>query len=146
MCLGIFACMHAWYPHRSERMWDTWNWVSEGCEVSDGCWSLNLDYLKEQPVHLTTEPSLRPSIVYYFSVKWACIRRPVLVNFRQLDTSQDCLAVGNLSSSWENASIWLACKEDLVDVGGPSSLGRQRKVNLEVWDYPGLRLHRETLS
>ena len=34
--------------------------TSGSCELPCGCWELNLDPLEEQPVLLTTEPSLQP--------------------------------------------------------------------------------------
>ena len=32
--------------------------ITDGCEPPYGCWELNLGPLEEQPVLLTTEPSL----------------------------------------------------------------------------------------
>jgi hypothetical protein len=34
--------------------------ITDGCEPSCGCWDLNSGPLEEQPVLLTTEPSLQP--------------------------------------------------------------------------------------
>jgi hypothetical protein len=34
--------------------------VTNNCELLCGCWELNQDPLEEQPVFLTTEPSLQP--------------------------------------------------------------------------------------
>ena len=44
--------------------------VTNSCELTCGCWQLNLDPLEEQPVFLTTEPSLQPNI--RFSVCLCC--------------------------------------------------------------------------
>jgi hypothetical protein len=37
--------------------------TTDGCEPPCGCWELNSGSLKEQPVLLTTEPSLQPKLV-----------------------------------------------------------------------------------
>ena len=34
--------------------------IPDGCELSCGCWELNLGFLKAQPVLLPIEPSLQP--------------------------------------------------------------------------------------
>jgi hypothetical protein len=34
--------------------------IRDGCESPYGCWELSSGPLKEQPVHLTSEPSLQP--------------------------------------------------------------------------------------
>jgi hypothetical protein len=39
--------------------------ITDGCEVPYKCWELNLGSLKEQPVFLTVEASLSPSIIYF---------------------------------------------------------------------------------
>jgi hypothetical protein len=36
--------------------------ITDGCEPPCGCWELNSGPLEEQPVSLTTEPSLQPPI------------------------------------------------------------------------------------
>jgi hypothetical protein len=46
-----------------------WTGVTDSCELLHGGWELNLDPLQEQPVFLTTEPSLQPNLIYpYFSL------------------------------------------------------------------------------
>ena len=47
--------------------------VMDSCELSCGCWELNLGPLEEQPGLLTSEPSLQPflfafSLEAYYSV------------------------------------------------------------------------------
>ena len=37
--------------------------ISDGCEPPGGCWELNSGPLEEQPVLLTTEPSLQPLVL-----------------------------------------------------------------------------------
>ena len=36
--------------------------ITDGCEPPCRCWELNSEPLEEQPVLLTTEPSLQPSL------------------------------------------------------------------------------------
>lgn len=42
------------------------NRIANSCEVPCGCWVLNPGPLEEQPVVLTTEPSLQPPILGIF--------------------------------------------------------------------------------
>jgi hypothetical protein len=52
MCVGILpACLC-----KGSRSSGTG--VTDCCELPCGCWELNLDPLEEQPLPLTTEPSL----------------------------------------------------------------------------------------
>ena len=46
--------------------------VTDSCELPYGCWELNSGPLEEQPVLLTTEPSLQPQILVL-----ACLLTPV---------------------------------------------------------------------
>jgi hypothetical protein len=39
--------------------------VTDSCELPCWCWELNLDPLEEQPVLLTTEPSLQPPPCFF---------------------------------------------------------------------------------
>ena len=41
--------------------------IADGCEPLRGCWELNSGPLEEQPVLLTTEPSLQP-FTYFFKL------------------------------------------------------------------------------
>jgi hypothetical protein len=60
-CL-LFACVYAWdmlrYPNSRGGIRFPGTGVTDGCELSFGCWESNLDPLEEQPVPLTAEPSL----------------------------------------------------------------------------------------
>ena len=38
--------------------------IIDGCESSCGCWELNSGPLEEQPVRLTSEPSLQPLLPF----------------------------------------------------------------------------------
>ena len=38
--------------------------ITDGCELPCGCWELDSEPLEEQPVLLTTEPSLQPPKQY----------------------------------------------------------------------------------
>ena len=42
--------------------------VTDGCELSHGCWKLNPGPLQEKPVLLTTEPSLQPVILRFIFI------------------------------------------------------------------------------
>ena len=37
--------------------------TTDGCEPPCGCWELSLGPLEEQPVGLTSEPSLQPDVI-----------------------------------------------------------------------------------
>jgi hypothetical protein len=37
----------------------------DGCEPPCGCWDLNSGPVEEQPVFLTTEPSLQATFIYF---------------------------------------------------------------------------------
>jgi hypothetical protein len=41
--------------------------ITYGCEPPCGCWDLNSGPLEEQSVLLTTEPSLQPSLMGFYS-------------------------------------------------------------------------------
>ena len=43
--------------------------VMDGCRLPCGCWELNSGPLEEQPVLLTTEPSLQPQKSVFFNRK-----------------------------------------------------------------------------
>ena len=63
---GCFVCMHGCAPHaflmpmEARRGHRTGTGVTNGYEPSSGCRKLNPRSLEEQPVLLTTEPSLQP--------------------------------------------------------------------------------------
>jgi hypothetical protein len=66
MCMGILPesmsvyHMHGWLLQRpKESIRSPKAGVSEVCELPHGCWKQNPGHLEEQPVFLTTEPSLR---------------------------------------------------------------------------------------
>ena len=40
--------------------------VTDSCELSCGCWRLNLGPLEEQPVLLTAEPSFQPLFIDFY--------------------------------------------------------------------------------
>jgi hypothetical protein len=44
--------------------------ITDGCEPPCGCWELNSGPLEEQPVFLTSEPSLQPHICFLTRVKY----------------------------------------------------------------------------
>jgi hypothetical protein len=55
----VITCMQR--PQRPEEGSETpGTGVTGGCEPPWGCWELNTGPLEEQPVLLTTEPSLQP--------------------------------------------------------------------------------------
>ena len=57
--------------------------VTDSRELPCGCWELNLDPLEEQPVLLTTEPSLQSqSFVFYVGVDFVLVG--LLVNWFDL--------------------------------------------------------------
>ena len=39
--------------------------ITDGCDLPCGCWELDSEPLEEQPVLLTSEPSLQPQDIYY---------------------------------------------------------------------------------
>jgi len=57
MCIGYFMCLEVclW-----EGVGSSGTGVTDDCELSCGCWELNLRPLVEQPMLLTAEPSLQP--------------------------------------------------------------------------------------
>jgi hypothetical protein len=65
MCLSVLsACVHAYHmgtvpTEAREGIWSFGTGVTDGCEPPCECWELNLSLLDEQPVLLTTEPSLQ---------------------------------------------------------------------------------------
>ena len=65
LCASIF-CIHAclWEIARSS---ETGIGVTDSCELPCGFWELNPSPLEEQPVLLTAEPSLQPSILSFKS-------------------------------------------------------------------------------
>jgi hypothetical protein len=52
----MYACM----TEKSIRQKRELDLIIDGCEPPHGCWELNSGPLDEQPVLLTTEPSLQP--------------------------------------------------------------------------------------
>ena len=53
--------------------------ITDVCEPPCGCWELNLAPLEEQPVLLTTEPSLQPSLVHVKSKYWTHMSSMILI-------------------------------------------------------------------
>ena len=49
------SALSAWTPVHQKRASDP---ITDDCEPSCGCWKLNSGPLQEQPILLTTEPSL----------------------------------------------------------------------------------------
>jgi hypothetical protein len=50
-CLHVYLCEGVRSPVTG---------VTDSCELPCGCWELSLGPLEDQPVPLTTEPSLQP--------------------------------------------------------------------------------------
>jgi hypothetical protein len=46
--------------------------ITDGCEPPCGCWELNSGTLEEQPVLLTAEPTLQPTVML-FKVQKSCL-------------------------------------------------------------------------
>jgi hypothetical protein len=58
LCIGVHcSCLQTHQKGASDP-------ITDGCEPPCGCWELNSGPLKEQPVLLTTEPSLQPSRLF----------------------------------------------------------------------------------
>jgi hypothetical protein len=57
MCIGAFLYVYLYDVVRSSG-----TEVIDSCELSHGCWRLNPGPLEEQPMLLTTEPSLQSRI------------------------------------------------------------------------------------
>jgi hypothetical protein len=55
--------------------------VTDSCELPCGCWELNPDPLEEQPVFLSTEPSLQPP--HFF------LKQAVMVHIFSIGTTQE---------------------------------------------------------
>jgi hypothetical protein len=76
-CLHVCLCEGVRYPRIG---------VTDSCELSIGWWELNLGPLEEQPVLLTTEPSLQPLtyfccyclLVLFFEAGFFCVALAVL--------------------------------------------------------------------
>jgi hypothetical protein len=47
--------------------------IADGCEPPCGCWELNSGPLEEQPVLLTTEPSLQLPEVFFMILVCVCL-------------------------------------------------------------------------
>jgi hypothetical protein len=61
----VFVCHpHAVSTEDGEAVDSPGTGVTHGLEPPCGCWELNLGPLQEQPVLLTTEPSLQPLIFF----------------------------------------------------------------------------------
>lgn len=66
-CVYVF-CLHAWCPWGSEGgIRAPGTGVTDGCEPPRGCWELDLGWLGEQQMLLTTESSLQPQTVIFSS-------------------------------------------------------------------------------
>jgi hypothetical protein len=61
--------VHSWYPRGSEDVGPHGYRVMDSCKPPCRCWELNLGSLEEQPVLLTTEPSLQPHKFQFQRVK-----------------------------------------------------------------------------
>ena len=48
---------------------------THSCELSCGCWELNLGPLEEQPVLLTIETSLQPLVLWFFFLRQDIIKK-----------------------------------------------------------------------
>ena len=64
VCVCLHACLCTMYApgaHRvqKEGVRSPGTGITDGCEPPHGCWKLNLGPLEEQPVFLTSEPSLQ---------------------------------------------------------------------------------------
>ena len=67
MCMGVLSdCVsvynvHVCHPQRLEEgVRSVSISIIDGCELPCGCWDLNPGLLEEQPVLLTSEPTLQP--------------------------------------------------------------------------------------
>jgi hypothetical protein len=59
-------CMTSYLQTHQKRASDP---VTAGCEPLCGCWELNSRLLEEQPVRLTSEPTLQPSKVFLIDIE-----------------------------------------------------------------------------
>lgn len=57
-CMCVYH-IHAWCLWRSERCWISYNWVIDSYEPLCENWETHRGLLEEQPVLLTSEPSLQ---------------------------------------------------------------------------------------
>ena len=60
LCIWVFVCMYVWALEDDVRSHRTA--VRDNYELPCGFWELNSELLEEQPVPLTTEPSLQPCL------------------------------------------------------------------------------------
>ena len=75
-CFICFACtyicticiIYFQRPKRGHRI--PWKWSTGVCKPPRSCWELNPGPLKEQPVLLTTEPSLQPLIIFLCDLQY----------------------------------------------------------------------------
>jgi hypothetical protein len=57
-CICATCVQYQQKPEKDESVRSPGTGGTDGCEPLCGCWDLDLDTLKEQPVFLTSEPSL----------------------------------------------------------------------------------------
>lgn len=67
LCFCLEYHVHAWCPGGQKRVSDPL-----GLELPSVCWELNPGPVEEQPVLLTTEPSLQPCLIFFQSPDWNC--------------------------------------------------------------------------
>jgi hypothetical protein len=60
LCMWVFCPCITCVSERQKKVLDPLKLELHVCELPCGCWELNLDPLEEQPVFLTTEPTLWP--------------------------------------------------------------------------------------
>lgn len=97
---GRIFCLHIWlsYIHASSNLWRSEQdvrslrtGIRSGCGPLCGCWKLNSGALEEQPVLLTSEPSLQP--FYLIFEAGSLTETGYLVSFRDLHISASQLWV-----------------------------------------------------
>jgi hypothetical protein len=74
-----FACVCAYVKVSGPP----WAGVTDNCDPTCGCWELNQGLLEEQPMLLTTEPTLQPNLFFFFSPFWTKARQPHLPHGHQ---------------------------------------------------------------
>ena len=75
----VYSILLACIPSGQKKAPDL---ITDGCEPPCGCFELNSGYLEEQPVLLTTEPTLATTIFFFllvcFETRFLCDALAVL--------------------------------------------------------------------
>lgn len=98
-CMWVLTYNHvscfvsSWYPQKAELALEySQIGVTDGCELSCGCWELNLGPLQKPQVLSTIEPSLQSPLIF-FNV---CFSSPII--FWKWSSQHCSLVIGTVSS------------------------------------------------